>query len=81
MFFAFVQLSGENLMSHVMSPVFRFQVKVELKLNLCAEQKTMANSTLKRPFKVLEKGNLCCARTLMAFDRARNFLVERCQKY
>jgi hypothetical protein len=39
-------------MSHLMPPVFRFQLEAELKLKLCAEQKTMVNSTIKRPFKV-----------------------------
>ena len=49
-FFAFVQLSGENPMSHLMSPVFRFQLEAELRLNLCAEPKNMANSALKCHF-------------------------------
>jgi hypothetical protein len=63
-FFAFVQLSGENPMSHLMSPVFRFQLDAELRLNLCAEPKNMANSTLKCHFKVMKSGNLyLCAHT------------------
>ena len=56
--FAIVQLSGENPMSHLMSPVFRFQLEAELRLNLCAAPKNMANSTLECQFKVLKAGNL-----------------------
>ena len=75
-FLAFVLLSGENPMSHLMSSVLRFQLQAELKLKLCAKGKTMANSTLKRPFKVKKSGNLYFARTWISFRRARNFLVD-----
>ena len=75
-FFAFVQLSGENPMSHLMSPVFRFQLEAELRLNLCAEPKNMANSTLKCHFKVALSGNLDLCAHQISFGRARNFLVD-----
>ena len=75
-FFGLLQPPGENPMSHLMSPVFRFQLEAEQRLKLCAEPKNMANSTLKCHFKVALSGNLDLRAHQISYDRARNFLVD-----